>query len=436
MTTKKKAPKPKKSSVRHTRAIALDRTKRPDTPPPPEQVEQLLQEIIEPATFNLIKYYQKLGLRGRILTLPVMLVFVLSLIWRQLGSVSETVRVLTQEGLLWQPPIQVSQQAVSLRLRMMPSELFEQLLTEILPTMHQRWRSRSRPMPTQMQLALRHFKQVMAVDGSTLDALIKKVGLLREEEGAVLAGRMMALIDVANLLPCQIWYGEDSHAHDQQWWEQIIAALEEECLLLFDLGFVNYERYRQMTTEHKYFVTRAKTNMAYQKLQMLENEGGLRSFLVRVGEVEEGTDQLLRLVEVEYEGKWYSYLTNVIDCARLTGWEIAWLYRQRWRIEDAFKIVKRLLGLAYFHGSSINAIEVQVWATWLLYCVLIDLTDGVAEELQLPLSRISIEMVYRGLYHYSQALKRGDTRTVFQYLAQNSALLGIIKRPRLKRLLA
>lgn len=42
----------------------------------------------------------------------------------------------------------------------------------------------------------------------------KKVGLLREEEGAVLAGRMIALIDVANLLPCQIWYGEDSQAHD------------------------------------------------------------------------------------------------------------------------------------------------------------------------------------------------------------------------------
>jgi hypothetical protein len=436
MTTPKKAPKPKKSSVRHTRAIALDRTKRPDTPPPPKQVEQLLQEIIEPITFSLINYYQKLGLRARILTLPVMLAFVLSLIWRQLGSVSEAVRVLKQEGLLWQPPIHVSQQAVSLRLRQMPPELFEQLLTEVLPKMHQRWQTRTRPMPPQMQRALRNFKRVVAVDGSTLDALIKKVGLLREEEGAVLAGRMMALIDVSNLLPCQIWYGEDSHAHDQQWWEQIMVALEEECLLLFDLGFVNYERYRQMTKEHKRFVTRVKINMAYEKLKMLENESGLRSFLVRVGEKEKDTDQELRLVEVEYEGKWYSYLTNVLDCGRLTGWEIAWFYRQRWRIEDAFKIVKRLLGLAFFHGSSINAIEMQVWATWLLYCVLIDLTDGVAEEVQQPFSRISVEMVYRGLYHYSQALKRDDTRTVFQYLAQNAALLGIIKRPKVKHLLA
>jgi hypothetical protein len=436
MTTPKKTNKAKKSSVRHTRAIALDRTKRPDTPPPPEQVEQLLQEIIEPATFSLLSYYHTLGLRSRVLTLPVMLAFVLSLIWRQLGSVSEAVRVLKLEGLLWQPPVRVSQQAVSLRLRQLPAALFEQLLKEAIPQMQQRWQARTRPLPPQMQLALRHFKRVVAVDGSTLDALIKKVGLLREEEGAVLAGRMMALIDVSNLLPCQIWYGEDSQAHDQQWWEQISTTLQEDWLLLFDLGFVNYERYRQLTKAHKYFVTRVKTNMVYHKLEELENEAGLRSFLVRIGEVEEGTDQLLRLVEVEYEGKWYSYLTNVIDCARLTGWEIAWLYRQRWRIEDAFKLVKRLLGLAYFHGSSINAIEVQVWATWLLYCVLIDLSDGVAEEVQLPVSRISIEMVYRGLYHYSQALARGDGRTVFQYLAQNAALLGIIKRPKVKPLRA
>jgi hypothetical protein len=96
----------------------------------------------------------------------------------------------------------------------------------------------------------------------------------------------------------------------------------------------------------------------------------------------------------------------------------------------AFKTVKRLLGLAYFHGSSFNAVALQVWMTWILYCVVIDLADGVAEELKLPFITISLEMVYRGLYHYSQALTRGDTRSVFQYLAQDAKQLGIIKRPR------
>jgi hypothetical protein len=67
MTTKKTTAnskvKAKKSSVRHTRAIALDRTKRQDTVPPPAEVEQVLQEVIQPATFQLMRYYQDLGLR-------------------------------------------------------------------------------------------------------------------------------------------------------------------------------------------------------------------------------------------------------------------------------------------------------------------------------------------------------------------------------------
>jgi len=429
-----KSPKSKKSSVRHTRAIALDRSKRPNVAPPPQEIEQLLAQILQPVTKRLHRLYQEMGLRGRVLTLPVMLAFVISLIWRQLGEGGEGVRVLRQRGLLWQPPLQVSQQAVSERLRELPAGLFEQVLLEVLPLMEQRWLERTRPMSTQLQVARCHFKRVVAVDGYTLDALLKKVGLLRECEQTVLAGKMMTMLDVVSQLPVRIWYGQDSLVQDQQWWSQIIETLEEDSLVLFDLGFVNYERYRQLTDQHKYFVTRVKTNMAYELLGVLEEEAGMRSFLVRVGKVEEGTDQLLRLVEVKYEGQWYQYLTNVVDCARLTALEIAWLYRQRWRIEDAFKTIKRLLGLAYFHGSSLNAIEMQLWASWLLYCIVIDLSDGVAQELEAPFGRISVEMVYRGLWHYNEALAQGETQEVIQYLAQQAKVLGIIKRDRKKQL--
>jgi hypothetical protein len=293
-----KPTKGKTSSVRHTRAIALDRSKRPATLPPPQQVEQLLAEIVQPATFNLLGYYQQAGLRARILTLPVMLAFVLSLIWRQLGSVSEAVRVLQQEGLLWPPPLQVTQQAVSSRLRSLPAALFEALLDEILPVMQQGCQARSRPLPAQLQGPLSRFNRIVAVDGSSLDALVKKVGLLRQPEGSVLGGKMVALLDLASQLPCKIWYGEESQAHDQKWWEQIEKQLEKESLVLFEVGFVNYERYRQLSAAHKYFVTRVKSNMAYEKLKVLREGAKVREWLVRVGQAEEGTAQTLRLVEV------------------------------------------------------------------------------------------------------------------------------------------
>src|SRR5579862_8135444 len=110
--------KPKKaSSVRHTRAIARDRTKRPPVAPPDEQVSARLTELIHPLTLSQVGHYHDLGLRERVLSLPVLVALVLSMIWRQIGSVGTLVRLLCEEGFLWTAPTQVRQQALSLRLR-------------------------------------------------------------------------------------------------------------------------------------------------------------------------------------------------------------------------------------------------------------------------------------------------------------------------------
>jgi IS4 transposase len=59
---------------------------------------------------------------------------------------------------------------------------------------------------------------------------------------------------------------------------------------------------------------------------------------------------------------------------------VADLYRKRWRIEQAFNTVKRLLGLSYLWTGSLNGIKLQIWATWLFYAVLIDLGDAVLKD--------------------------------------------------------
>jgi len=138
----------------------------------------------------------------------------------------------------------------------------------------------------------------------------------------------------------------------------------------------------------------------------------------------------MRLVEVQHQGKWYRYLTNVRDPGLLPADCVVALYWQRWRIEDAFNVVKRLLGLAYFWGGTTNAIQVQVWATWVLYAVLVDLTDAVAERLHVPYRAVSLEMVYRGLYHYTRDRARGQADDIVDYLAVNARDLGILKRKR------
>jgi hypothetical protein len=390
-----------------------------------------LTELIHPATLAQVAAYREAGLRQRVLTLPVMTAFVLSLVWRQLGSVSEAVRVLRQEGLLWAAPLAVSQQAVSQRLRCLPAALFERVLLDVLPRLHDRGQARRRPVPSVLARAQRRFSAVLVLDGSTLDALLRQVGLLREAERAPLAGRMAALLDVAPPLPRQVWYEADPQASDQRFWDRAVAAVPREALLLFDGGFLNYAHYDQLTERGVWFLTRAAARMAYRVERVLQASADRRDLLVWVGS---GKDHrcahLLRLIEVRRPGGWHRYLTNVTDPQRLSVEDAAALYGHRWRVEDAFLAVKRLLGLAYFWTGAVNGVLVQLWATWLLYAALVDLTDAVADELAVPYRDISLEMVYRGLYHCTQAYHRGAAAEVVAYLAAHAKLLGLRKRKR------
>ena len=61
----------------------------------------------------------------------------------------------------------------------------------------------------------------------------------------------------------------------------------------------------------------------------------------------------LRLIEIRSGKTWHSYLTSVLDPHVLPPYVVADLYRRRWRIEDAFNTVKRLLGLSYLWTGSI-----------------------------------------------------------------------------------
>jgi hypothetical protein len=419
----------KPSGVRHTRAIQRDRGKRPLSAPPDEHITARLSELVQPATLAQVAHFYELGLRERVLTLPIMVGLVLSMIWRHVGEVGPLIRLIRTESQLWVTPRRITQQAFSQRLRTLPAELFLNVLLAVLPQLARRWQERAhRPLPPELAWARQHFTDVLAVDGSTLDALLRRVGLLRELQTHPLAGRMTGLLSVLSRLPCHVWYEADPQAHDQRCWTQIVEAVRAGCLLLFDLGYTNFTVFAQLTTAHITFLTRAKRNLAYTLERSLLRTASVHDSLIWIGSGE--ARQLVRLIEVLYHGLWYRYLSNELDPEKLpTAYAVA-LYAQRWRIEDAYLMVKRLLGLAYFWTGAQNSIEMQLWATWLLYAVLVDLSDAVADALNQPLARISLEMVYRSLYFFTQAHHRGEASDVVHYLSANADWLGIVKRKR------
>ncbi len=104
---------------------------------------------------------------------------------------------------------------------------------------------------------------MLAVDGSTLDALIRKLGLLQDLPENPLAGRMTALLDLCTRLPEKIWYESDPNAHDQRFWEDILSVLQAGSLLIFDKGYLIFAIFAQLSQANVKFITRAKTNLAY-----------------------------------------------------------------------------------------------------------------------------------------------------------------------------
>lgn len=416
----------KASSVRHTRAIQQNRSKQPIAAPSEQLIKERIQEIVHPATLAQVSYFHRLGLRERTLSFVVMVAFVLEMIWRQIGSVSALTRIIQKEAILWEQPRKVSQQAMSQRLTSLPSEMFLNVLMDILPVMRERWTKRKRPLPPELAWAAEQYHAVNAVDGSTLDALIRKMGLLKDLPENLLAGRMTALLDLCSRLPEQIWYEPDPKAHDQRVWPDILSVLKAGSLLIFDKGYINFAIFVKLTQAKVKFITRSKNNLVYALEHAIIKTAAVHDYLIWIGKDE--TRQQVRLIEIQYRGKWYRYMTNELDAERLPTAYVVALYWQRWRIEDAYNIVKRLLGLAYFWCGAQNAVEMQVWATWLLYVVLIDLTDAVAEALNKPFAAISIEMVYRSLYFFTNARQSGETDNVVDYLAAEAKFLGILKR--------
>jgi hypothetical protein len=423
-------PKPKKrSSVRHTRAIQRDRTQRPLSAPPAERVVERLTELVLPAAQAQASHFYGLGLRARILTLPVMVALVLSLLWRQIGSINEWVRVVNREMVLWVPPLRrLTQQALAQRLRTLPAERFGRVLQTILPVLQRRWQDRRRPLPPAVAWAQAHFTAVLIPDGSTLDVLLRKIGLLQEALKAPLAGRMMALLDLASRLPRRVWYDPDPQGHDSRFWDRLLAAIPSGALGIFDMGFTDFARWATLNARGVTWLTRAKKNLKYEVVNVLVHTPRIQDRIVWIGDG--ATRQQVRLIEIQAHGTIYRYLTNALELSRLPTAQAVALYPQRWRIEDAFAVVKRLLGLAYFYCGAENAIEMQWWATWLLYAVLIDLTDAVAEALEQPFAEVSVEMVYRSLYFVANAVAEDPALDPIRYLADEARELGILKRPR------
>lgn len=362
-----------------------DLRRRMNAPAPQlEEIQQRLRSLLTPAMFAPLRMKMKtMGFRERLLTLPVMTALVLGLIYRQLPSLSELLRTLRLEGMLELRPQKISKQAFSKRLQVVPASLFADLFGEVLKKL------RKRPAPqaclrTWQKRLMGRFEAVWIADGSTLEALRKRLGMA-EDSCASLGGKMMMIVGAFTARPVQAFYEQKALTNDKQFTDLLLEALPVGALMVFDQGFFSFPFFDRFTDEKKYFLTRLRKKTAYKSIRVLAEGPRYRDEIIEMGLYRSHPcEHPVRLISVRWGQKWYRYLTNVLDPRKLPAQEAVALYRSRWRIEDAFLLTKRLLGLAYLWVGGSNGVQIQMYATWIFYAVLVDVRGELAEALGKP----------------------------------------------------
>lgn len=403
------------------------------TPPAPstQAIENRLFELISPGTFANLKTIQdkERSLRARILTLPVMAAIVLSLVYRQVQHLTDVLRLLETEGLLWVEPVKVTRQALSQRLNSLPAHLFADLFEQVVERLSRQ--PDKSVVPSAWAKVKQEFGAVWIADASTLEALQKHFGQLRQMSGTVLAGKMLMAVDAFTHCPVAAWYEAHPSTNETHWWSALTERLPVGGLLVVDMGFYGFEWFDALNEAGKFVLTRQKQKVRYETVHLLSQGQRYQDRIIQMGlHHSDPCRHPMRLVSVQWDTTWYHYLTNVLDPKQLSAQQVGELYRQRWRIEDAFNLTKRLLGLSYLWVGGSNGVQLQLYATWIFYAVLSDLCADVATALSQPLERISVEMVFRSLYFFSRAQAIQPDLQLIPWLVEHHRLMGLVKAVR------
>jgi len=187
-------------------------------------------------------------------------------------------------------------------------------------------------------------------------------------KGAV---KLHTLLDLRGNIPCTLWV---THARvaDAAMLDRLIP--EPGAFYIMDRGYLDFGRLRRLVEGSAHFVLRAKKNLRFVRLdyRAVDKCTGLRS------------DQTIRLCDPNTSARYPEALRRVhyfdsptekrivllTDCFTLPALTLARLYKCRWQVELFFKWIKQHLKIKAFYGTSLNAVQTQIWVAISVYVLL------------------------------------------------------------------
>ena len=225
--------------------------------------------------------------------------------------------------------------------------------------------------------------------------------------------KMHTLLDLRGAIPASIVI-TPSRVHDVNLLDTF--PHEPGSIYVMDRGYLDFGRLFALHSDGCFYVIRAKDNLNFvrykseahpDKRVRSDQVGRLRGFYSR-----QSYPDLIRKVRFfdPVSDMDLVFLTNLFDANALS---IARLYKYRWQVELFFKWIKQNLRVKAFYGTSMNAVQTQLW---IAVCVYV-LVAIVRKQLHLQQSLHSILQVI-SVYPFEK-VPLAELLTEFSADAQN-----------------
>lgn len=144
-------------------------------------------------------------------------------------------------------------------------------------------------------------------------------------------------------------------------------------IVVMDKGYIDFEWLYSLHQKSVFFVTRSKSNMAYEVTGQHEFTTGTgvisdEEIVLTSPKATKNYSEKLRMVKYydDKHDKLYTFITNNFKLAAKT---IADIYKDRWQVELFFKWIKQNLKIKSFLGTTENAVMSQVWIAMITYLI-------------------------------------------------------------------
>lgn len=224
---------------------------------------------------------------------------------------------------------------------------------------------------------------VYIIDSTTIELCLNifKWAKLVKARAAV---RLHNLMDLNGNIPA-FFHITTGKVHDVNFLD--LLELEIGAYYIMDKGYTDFKRFYKIEMAGFYFVTRAKINLAYDRLyshpvSKEAKEAGVRcDQTIKIHDTKKYPDKLRRIKYFDKETKkYYVFLTNNFEIDALIVTE---LYKSRWQVELFFKWIKQHLKIKSFWGYSANAVKTQICVAICTYLLVAIIRKRLKSELKM-----------------------------------------------------